>query len=305
MSDIVLWSYDASPFTQKALAMLGIKRLEWQWVETPMMPPKDDLVALTGGYRGTPVMQIGADVYIDSQLIALELERRHPEPTLFPGADPGLALMLAKWSEAFFRAGLAIAVHLTASAWPDPFLKDRQYLFGDFDWDGTRRDSTHARSQFRAHAGLIERQLADGRRYLTGDLPGLADIQAYAFAWMARAYVADAASALLGAFAHLNAWEERMRAIGDGKRSATTADHAFAIARSARSSTESEVDAADPTGLRRGDLIEVAPDDTRRGSVRGELVLLRSDEVALRRHDALCGDVVVHFPRLGYRIERA
>ena len=49
MTDLVLWSYDASPFTQRALRLLGIKNLPWKWVETPMMPPKDDLVALTGG----------------------------------------------------------------------------------------------------------------------------------------------------------------------------------------------------------------------------------------------------------------
>ena len=71
--DIILHAYDASPFTQRALKLLAIKGLAWRWVETPMMPPKDDLVALTGGYRGTPVMQIGADVYVDTQRIAREL----------------------------------------------------------------------------------------------------------------------------------------------------------------------------------------------------------------------------------------
>ena len=68
--DIILHAYDASPFTQRALKLLAIKDLAWRWVKPPMMPPKDDLVALTGGYRGTPVMQIGADVYVDTQRIA-------------------------------------------------------------------------------------------------------------------------------------------------------------------------------------------------------------------------------------------
>jgi Glutathione S-transferase, N-terminal domain len=40
--------------------------------------PKPDLTALTGGYRKTPVLQIGADIYCDSQLIMRELERRYP-----------------------------------------------------------------------------------------------------------------------------------------------------------------------------------------------------------------------------------
>ena len=81
MTDLILHSYDASPFTQRALKLLAIKGLEWRSVTTPMMPPKDDLLALTGGYRGTPVLQIGADVYIDSQRIAAELEARFPQPT--------------------------------------------------------------------------------------------------------------------------------------------------------------------------------------------------------------------------------
>jgi hypothetical protein len=36
--------------------MLAIKGLDWRSVTTSMMPPKDDLIALTGGYRGTPVL---------------------------------------------------------------------------------------------------------------------------------------------------------------------------------------------------------------------------------------------------------
>jgi glutathione S-transferase len=82
MTELILHSYDASPFTQRALKLLAIKGLEWRSVTTPMMPPKDDLLALTGGYRGTPVLQIGADIYIDSQRIAAELEARFPQPTI-------------------------------------------------------------------------------------------------------------------------------------------------------------------------------------------------------------------------------
>ena len=111
MSELILWSYDASPFTQKALLMLGIKGAQYGWVETPMLPPKADLVTLTGGYRGTPVLQSGADVYIDSQLIARELERRLPTPPLFP-LGSGLELAMVKWSDAFFRSALKVALAL-------------------------------------------------------------------------------------------------------------------------------------------------------------------------------------------------
>jgi glutathione S-transferase len=301
MSDLILWSYDASPFTQKALRMLGIKGLAWRWVETPMMPPKDDLVTLTGGYRGTPVLQVGADVFVDSQLIAVELERRHPQPTLFP-AGRGLELALVKWSGAFFRSGLKIALALMLPDWPDEFRQDRQYLFPDIDFETVGEDLEHAKSQFRAHAAMLEAQLADGRCFLAGDRPGLADVQAHPFLWLARGGFPDLAAQLVEGFGRLHAWEQAVAGLGEGARTAITAQEGFAAARAASPATATDVDPADAQGLRAGQRVEVTPDDTRRGAVLGEVVVATPNRIALRRtHEAL-GEIVVHFPRLGYRV---
>jgi glutathione S-transferase len=302
MTDLILWSYDASPFTHKALGMLGVKNLDWRWVETPMMPPKDDLVALTGGYRGTPVLQVGADVYVDSQLIARELERRFPAPTLFP-AGGGLELALVRWSDAFFRSGLKLALALLLPQWPEPFRKDREYLFPDVDFDRVQEDFGHARSQYRAHAALLEAQLADGRAFLAGPSPGLADIQAWPFVWMARGAFTDLAAQLLDDLPAVAAWEARMQAVGEGRRQPVAAAVALAEARAATSAAAVDVDPRDPQGLEAGQRVEVSPDDTRRGAVQGEIVIATAGEIAVRRqHDAV-GDVVVHFPRLGYRVD--
>ncbi|MCU0976306.1 MAG: glutathione S-transferase family protein [Steroidobacteraceae bacterium] len=302
MTDLILWSYDASPFTQKALGMLGVKGLDWRWVETPMMPPKDDLVALTGGYRGTPVLQVGADVYVDSQLIARELERRFPSPTLFP-AGGGLELALVRWSDAFFRSGLKLALALLLPQWPEPFRKDREYLFPDVDFDTVQDDFPHAKSQFRAHAALLEAQLADGRDFLAGPAPGLADIQAYPFVWMARGAFTELAGQLLGDLPALAAWESRMKTVGEGRRRPLAAAEALAEARGATSRAAVNVDPRDPQGLRAGQRVEVSPDDTRRGAVHGELVIATAGEIAVRRRGDAVGEVVIHFPRLGYRVD--
>jgi glutathione S-transferase len=48
--------------------------------------PKPDLLALTGGYRRTPNLQIGADIYCDTALIARVLDELQPSPTLYPAA---------------------------------------------------------------------------------------------------------------------------------------------------------------------------------------------------------------------------
>lgn len=302
MTDLILHHYDASPFTQRALRMLGVKRLAWRSVIMPMMPPKDDLVALTGGYRGTPVLQIGAELWVDSQLIARQLERVAPTPTLFPGGGAGLTLALVKWSDAFFRTGLKLVIGGLASQWPEPFRADRQHLFPDIDFATVGAEAGHWRAQYRAHASLLEQQLADGRQFLHGDAPGLADIHAQPFVAMLRGAMPEVASELLDDLSALVAWEQRMAAIGEGTRTETDAAAAHAAARAARAPDTVDVDPRDAQGLKAGMQVEIAPDDTQRGGSRGELVIARPNELAIRRTDPKVGTVVVHFPRLGYGV---
>ena len=132
-----------------------------------MVMPKPDLTALTGGYRKTPVLQVGADVYCDSSLIALELERRYPEPTLFPAAGHGLTLALAAWASRFFDAGSALAMGLNDEL-PADLLQDRQEFFSHMDFATFRARAPHLFGQVVAHAHLVEQQLADGRDFLLG-----------------------------------------------------------------------------------------------------------------------------------------
>ena len=301
MTDLILHSYDGSPFTQRVLKMLAIKRARWRWVETPMMLPKEDLVALTGGYRGTPVLQIGADVYIDSQRIARELESRFPEPTLFPGTGAGLDYAMVKWADAFFRAGLHMAIGLTSPAWPEEFRADRQKLFPDIDF--AKVDVEHAQSQLRAHASLIDLQLRDGRAFLGGDAPGMLDIHAWTVPWFARPWM-PVVNDLLAAFPRLSAWEARVAALGEGERQPIACAEAFAAAQAAKPLAGS-IDAGDAQGLKAGEMVDVGPEEEmRRGDVRGAVVGASANEIAVSRSDPRCGEVVVHFPRLGYRVRR-
>ena len=84
MTEIILHNYVESLFAEKIRLILGHKKLDWKWVVIPMMPPRPELTALTGGNRRTPIMQIGADVYCDSALMAATLERIAPQHTLYP-----------------------------------------------------------------------------------------------------------------------------------------------------------------------------------------------------------------------------
>ncbi|MGZ5937483.1 MAG: glutathione S-transferase N-terminal domain-containing protein, partial [Rhizomicrobium sp.] len=91
--EIIFHHYPNSPFSEKVRIAFGIKKLAWRGVVQPTIMPKPDLIPLTGGYRKIPVMQIGADIFCDTQIILRELERRYPTPSLSPqnkGAPYGL-----------------------------------------------------------------------------------------------------------------------------------------------------------------------------------------------------------------------
>lgn len=301
--EIFLHHYDASPFSQKAIKMLAVKRAAWKSVIHPMIAPKPDSTALTGGYRGTPVMQIGADVYVDSQRIAEELERRIPAPTLYPGGK-GLAHMLTDFGDAYFRSGLEIAIKELSPQWEKDFYKDRDGVFPDIEFSGIGARFGDACARLRSQARLIDEQLADGRDFLMGGAPGLADIQVYVVNWFTRAAF-PFVSALHAEFKRLTAWEARMAALGEGGREEAPAAAAHAAARASSTVAVREVDPDDPLGLGAGDLVRIAPVTSARGDTTGRLYRLAADEVAIEPVNADIHSVVLHFPRLGYTVSRA
>ena len=114
MSELILHHYPMSPFAEKVRLMLGYKQLPWRSVIIPPVMPKPDVVALTGGYRKTPILQIGADVYCDTRCIARELERRHPSPPLLELATRGLVQPALDPLALHLAAGAAREIRLRA-----------------------------------------------------------------------------------------------------------------------------------------------------------------------------------------------
>ncbi len=300
---IFLHHYDASPFSQKAIKMLAIKGVEWRSVLQPMIAPKPELTALTGGYRGTPVLQIGADIYIDSQRIAEELEHRFPAPTLYPGGK-GIAHMMCDFGDSYFRAGLDIAIREFSTQWDEDFYRDRDAVFPDLDFSQAEERFPDGCAKLQAQARLINEQLSDGRPFLMGDAPGLADIQVYVVNWFARAGF-PTVSELFSGLEALTGWEARMAALGEGERIETSSDEAFAAAREAKSVTVAGIYAHDPLGFAVGDRVNVGPLTSARGEAAGRLVRLDPQEIAIAPDEAKIDGVIVHYPRLGYAVTRA
>jgi glutathione S-transferase len=307
---IVLHHFEESPFSEKIRLIFGFKGLAWRSVRVPRIMPKPDLMPLTGGYRRTPVMQIGADVFCDTQIIIRELERRFPSPTLFPSGAAGLPWALGFWTDrTFFQTAVNLAFGTLGSKVPQEFIEDRSRLRGArFDVDKMRAAIPQMRDQFRAQLGWIEAQLGDGRKWLFGDY-SLADVSAYMNVWYARSSLASpddqAVAGVEKIFARLPRvaeWESRMRAIGHGVRQEMPAEEALAIAAKASPETVAESDPDDANSRKVGDKVLVVPDDYGKVEVGGEIVSLSAQHIAIRRVDDRVGEVVVHFPRAGFNV---
>ena len=183
-------------------------------------------------------------------------------------------------------------------------LQDRREFFSHMDFSPFAERTPHMFGQALAHAALVEDQLADGRAFLSGDRPGLVDATAYYVLWMLRGFIA-AMPALLQPYRHVAAWEQRVRAVGHGRRSDIEAREALEVARASTPTAGSGVAVDDPSRLQAGQRVTVTPDDYGKVAVAGDLVTLDRHCVSIRRHDERAGEVVVHFPRIGYVVAAA
>jgi glutathione S-transferase len=199
MTDMILHHYETSPYSEKVRLGLGLKGLAWASVEIPVIMPKPDLTALTGGYRKTPVLQIGADIYCDSQLIMRELERRHPSPSFYP-AGRGAADALAWWAEkTMFSPAVSIVFAKRTDTLPEGFLEDRAKFSGrNIDPVAMIAAVPNLLDQLRAHFDWLDQMLADGRSFLQGSAAGLADLAAYHPVWFLQQNFGSAAAPLDG-----------------------------------------------------------------------------------------------------------
>lgn len=306
---IILHNYPQSPVAEKVRVAFGIKGLAWSSVEIPRIPPKPMLVKLTGGYRRTPVMQIGADIYCDSQEILRELERRHPAPSYFP-ANEGLMWSLSRWTDgALFDLVVKIVLGSAGDALPADFAQDRGRLYLGPDWvealKNAGNDLPHLVAQMRAQLAWLDRQLADGRTFLQGKGASAIDAQYFHVVWFLRGRF-DGGAALLAEFPHVERWEQTIIGLGHGTVTTIDAEEAIAIAAASRPVASKGVAAGDPQGLEPGMPVVVAPDvNGGEQPVEGTIVAADAESVTIHRYDEDVDDIHVHFPRAGYRIDRA
>ena len=296
MSGIVLHHYPMPTFSEKVRLALGLKGLAYRQVIVPIISPKPDQVALTGGYRRAPVMQIGADIYCDSHLILQRLEAMQPEPPLFPDGCRGQASALAWWAERqVFMPALGFIARVNAPIYPEDLVRERN----DFGYTfGAAAEPVFQRNvqQFNAHGLWLRQMLADGRPFLLGDRVSAADLGAYPAIWFLRQW-GGAHNGQWLAIEALTPWVERVAAIGHGRPSDITGAEAIRLAAEAVPDMAEVPAGPDRSGLRVGAWVTGTPDDVGRDPVGGLLMGADDERVVIRRTDPRAGILHVHFPR--------
>jgi glutathione S-transferase len=309
MSEIIFHHYDGSPYSEKIRAILGYKKLAWRSVITPVIMPKPDLTALTGGYRKAPVMQLGRDIYCDTRLIARVLDRLQPEPPLLPShlkascqafVSLEQRLFFATVPIVFQPAGLQVLVEQLGPEVMAKLREDRRLLFTG--GSAQRASADYSKLNFLPLFNAIDSQLAAGP-YLLGNAPTLADFICYHCAWFVLHNAGVAGS--FDPFKNLLAWAARIKAFGHGPHSAMSADQALQAARDSTRQQPFDGPLLEPDGLKIGQRVSVNATDYGCDPVSGTLLHASVFELALKRSDARAGEVIVHFPREDFRVSAA
>jgi glutathione S-transferase len=306
MQQIILHHYPMSPFAEKVRLILGFKGLHWSSVHIPNIMPKPDVTALTGGYRKTPVMQIGADIYCDTALIADVIEERAPSPTLYPSGVAAASRVLAQWADstlfwtavpfAMQPAGLA---HMFEGVPPETIK-----AFGDdravFRANMPRMRGADANAAFALYLERLEETLGK-QTFFFGTVPSIADFSIYHCLWFVLR--AGPVARILESFSALQDWRARVAAFGHGTQEKLDSGAAIAIARDA--TAEKSTGNVDSHGLAIGDRVVAAATDTGTDPIEGTLYGATKTRFSIAREDQRAGRVVVHFPRLGFELRRA
>jgi glutathione S-transferase len=309
MSELILHHYPTSPFAEKTRLMLGFKGLSWRSVKISPVMPKPDLTSLTGGYRKTPVLQIGADIYCDTALIARRLDQEKALPAFFPEGQEMIAATFAAWADSvvfqhavslvFQPESIAVRFGNLPQEAIKAFLADRAGFFSG--GSATKLTAGQARHQWPTIMARLEQQLQrEEGDYLFGE-PSIADFAMAHPLWFLKATPVTAP--LVDNYPAVSAWLARVLGFGHGAPSEMTSEEALVVARNATPAALPEEQFIDPNGFEVGQKVVIAATDYGVDPVAGELMFAGSEELIVRREDERGGLVHVHVPRLGFRIE--
>ena len=309
MSTPILHHYPPSLFSEKIRTLFGYLDIEWRSVIIPPIVPRPYLMPLSGGYRKTPIMQIGANIYCDTEIICRKLAALAGNTTLYA---PGfVAERVARWADTeLFRTtvalnfrpeALAAQMSQMSQADVEAFQKDRAELSGGAPIIAV--DPAAAEADFQAQLQQLEASL--GNAFLFGTEPCVADFSLYHCLWFVAGNAANAA--LFEPWPNVRSYLQHMQGFGHGVFTEMSAEDALAIGAGADpvAPAAATVEARLGGALSVGDAVTVTPNDYGRFPVAGQLVSWTGTEVVIERQDDLAGRVMVHFPNIGFEVAAA
>jgi len=300
MDTLILHQYAGSPFSEKIRCLLGFLNLPSAQVEIPVIMPRPLLMPLTGGYRRTPVLQIGREIFCDTALISKVLASRSGNTQLYPKHLQAAVEHLAFWADTFlFKVVVSVAFQPKALA-DNPLFSD-EAAASAFMADRAAFSEESAGLQIPLEVALghfdiwmttFNRQLEQSR-YLFGDHPTIADFSVYHCLWFIAERPALAAD--LEAFPHALRWLAAMKQWGHGQTQTMSGNEALEVAAKAPGLPP----------LSEGQVSKVVAIDYGLQPVTGSAVVVPHvpEAFSLKRQDAAVGDVLVHFPKLGFRLD--
>lgn len=308
MSDLILHQYPASPFAEKIRTLLGYKNATYRSVEIPVIMPKPLLMPLSGGYRKTPVMQAGADIYCDSAIICRMIDELYPESTIYPAEFEAANNALANWTDTFlFRVAVSVAFQPRALANHPLFSNPKAAAAFAADRAELSKGGSQIRMEFElalpyylAHLKHLDQQFSKAA-FLFGESPCVADFSTYHCCWFV--YNNEVIRDVFDPFPNVRSWLDRMASFGHGTVSDMTGEAALEIAKNSEPAVVDQLESLHPGDLNLGDDVEIIPTDYGLVPVHGKLLVASLEELALLRTDPQVGDVSVHFPRLGFDIK--
>ena len=311
MPDIILHHFNTSPYAEKIRLILGYKNLAWKSVLVPNILPKPLYTALTGGYRRVPVMQIGADVYCDTALIAVEIERRFPAQPIMANGATAWSQPIINWHDNYLFWKVArYVIGRNADAISDDFLRDRAKMMRlDLTPEANRAkgvaEAPYILSQLHIALGWLDDAFA-ATGFASGNQLSYDDFALVPSLWFLTTRVSDAPAMIQARFPRVAQWLKRVAAPGYGTREEISGEAALAIALASKpealDGNTSKV--AEPTGIAVGDKVAVTPESFGTEAVTGIVAAISAQSVTLNWHGAEVGEVAIHFPRLGYVVSK-
>lgn len=302
----ILHHYAFSTFSEKVRTVLGFKKINWQSVDVPGLPPRPFLSPLTGGYRRIPILQIGADIYCDTNIILPALDRLFPNsPTLYPAGSEGVARGLSfSWERQMWIPTIGILVHYIGEHIPPEFLKDRKeaYLMIDISKEAMAPQFEHYVGLVRSQYAWLAQALAQ-RPYVLGDAASAVDFSCWQTIFLLRKNCPPEVDSLLGIGpdSAVLRWYDRIAAFGHGSFKEVTPQDALEAAKMATPEPVRHIRAGDGDKRTKvGARVTVTPDDNARVPVTGILLAADDNEIIIRQSDNTLGDIHIHFPSLGF-----